>query len=579
MASGYDGHYMKRQKTEDGVRGYEESYERQDQRTDERNRQDRHSPDVSPVVHVRGLPDRVIEDDIVAAVQHFGSVAYVILIPRRNQALVEFTDVKGSSACVNFANANQLLIRGQPAYFNYSTSQRIQRPSDVEVGGQPFAPANKILLFTVLNAKYPITVDVMHTICSPHGRVEKIVIFKKQAVQSMVQFENAESAKNAREQLNDCDIYSGCCTLRIEYAKTDELHVRANNNESWDYTIPQQAPTRKNPPLLADPRYTAAPTPYDEFEEYPQQGQVAQGRPGYGGQYGEGDGGYDQGFPQQAGRGMGRGMAAGQRMAPQQYGQEAQVGFGRGAPARGPPLRQEPTGYGMQQQGGYSDQSQMMQGSGPQSGSVLMIYGLDAQQMNCDRVFNILCLYGNVIRIKFLKSKEGAAMVQMGDGLAVERAMYNLNGVELFGKKLNLTLSKQPYLQEVNNPHELSDGSSSYKDCQGNRNNRFSTPEQAGKNRITGSTETLHYFNAPPKIGEDDIRQVFTDVGAEEFIKILQFPSKTERSSTGLLEWSTKSAALEALALANHTMVPNPAGGRPYSLKLCFSPGNIRDSQ
>jgi hypothetical protein len=43
------------------------------------------------------------------------------------------------------------------------------------------------------------------------------------------------------------------------------------------------------------------------------------------------------------------------------------------------------------------------------------------------------------IQIKFLKSKEGAAMVQMGDGMAVERAMYNLNGVELFGKKLNLT--------------------------------------------------------------------------------------------------------------------------------------------
>ncbi|XP_060598674.1 heterogeneous nuclear ribonucleoprotein L-like [Ruditapes philippinarum] len=576
MAAGYDGHYMKRQKTDDGVRGYEESYERQDQRTEERHRPDRHSPDVSPVVHIRGLPDRVIEDDIVAAVQHFGSVAYVILIPRRNQALVEFTDVKGSSACVNFANANQLLIRGQPAYFNYSTSQRIQRPNDVETGGQPFAPANKILLFTILNAKYPITVDVMHTICSPHGRVEKIVIFKKQAVQSMVQFENADSAKNAREQLNDCDIYSGCCTLRIEYAKTDELHVRANNNESWDYTVAQQTPPRKNPPLLADPRFTAAPTPYDEFEDFPQQGQSAQARQGYGGQYVEGEPGFDQGgYAQQAGRGMGRGMAPGQRMAPQQFGQEAQVGFGRG---RGPPMRQDQGGYGMQQQGGYSDQPQMMQGTGPQTGSVLMIYGLDGQ-MNCDRVFNILCLYGNVLRIKFLKSKEGAAMVQMGDGMAVERAMYNLNGVELFGKKLNLTVSKQPYLQEVNNPHDLSDGSSSYKDCQGNRNNRFSTPEQANKNRITGPSETLHYFNAPPKIGEDDMRQVFTDGGAEEFSKIMQFPSKSERSSTGLLEWNSKSTAMEALALANHSMVPNPAGGRPYSLKLCFSPGNIRDSQ
>ncbi|KAL4237683.1 hypothetical protein ACF0H5_002397 [Mactra antiquata] len=235
MASGgYDGHYAKRQKTEDGARGYEESYDRQS-RT-ERHIQERHMTDVSPVVHVRGLPDRVIEDDIVSAVQHFGSVAYVMLIPRRNQALVEFTDEKGSSACVNFSNSNQLLIRGQPAFFNYSTSRRIQRPPGVGEGDMG-GPPHKILLFTVLNAKYPITVDVMHTIASPHGRVEKIVIFKKQHVQAMVQFENPESAKNAREQLNDCDIYSGCCTLRIEYAKTDELRVRFNNNESWDYTV------------------------------------------------------------------------------------------------------------------------------------------------------------------------------------------------------------------------------------------------------------------------------------------------------------------------------------------------------
>jgi hypothetical protein len=37
----------------------------------------------------------------------------------------------------------------------------------------------------------------------------------------------------------------------------------------------------------------------------------------------EGEPGFDQGgYAQQAGRGMGRGMAPGQRMAPQQFGQE-----------------------------------------------------------------------------------------------------------------------------------------------------------------------------------------------------------------------------------------------------------------
>lgn len=35
---------------------------------------DRHNPEVSPVVHVRGLPAHATEDDVIAAVQHFGQV-------------------------------------------------------------------------------------------------------------------------------------------------------------------------------------------------------------------------------------------------------------------------------------------------------------------------------------------------------------------------------------------------------------------------------------------------------------------------------------------------------------------------
>jgi hypothetical protein len=44
-----------------------------------------------------------------------------------------------------------------------------------------------ILLFTVLNALYPINVDVMQTICSPFGNILRILIFKKNDVQSMVE--------------------------------------------------------------------------------------------------------------------------------------------------------------------------------------------------------------------------------------------------------------------------------------------------------------------------------------------------------------------------------------------------------
>ncbi len=34
-----------------------------------------------------------------------------------------------------------------------------------------------------------------------------------------------------------------------------------------------------------------------------------------------------------------------------------------------------------------------------QQGAVLMVYGLDMDKVNCNRLFNLLCLYGNVVRV------------------------------------------------------------------------------------------------------------------------------------------------------------------------------------
>jgi heterogeneous nuclear ribonucleoprotein L len=32
-------------------------------------------------------------------------------------------------------------------------------------------------------------------------------------------------------------------------------------------------------------------------------------------------------------------------------------------------------------------------------GCVIMVYGLDKDKMNCERLFNLLCCYGNVLRV------------------------------------------------------------------------------------------------------------------------------------------------------------------------------------
>lgn len=54
-------------------------------------------------------------------------------------------------------------------------------------------------------------------------------------------FDNIDSATRARDNLNGADIYSGCCTLKIDYAKVSEnsfyFFKLLNNYSNWQLKI------------------------------------------------------------------------------------------------------------------------------------------------------------------------------------------------------------------------------------------------------------------------------------------------------------------------------------------------------
>jgi heterogeneous nuclear ribonucleoprotein L len=435
-------------------------------------------------------------------------------------------------------------------------------------------PSN-VLLFTVYNPKYPITVDVMHTITSPHGTVNRIVIFRKNGVQAMVEFETVDEADRAREALNGADIYSGCCTLKVEWGKPSRLNVTKNDSESWDYTNPNLGKEPKSQPLLPDPKFQ--PQMYGNSGEGmppPRRGAppADYGYDNYGGpepvaheQYGPPGGRYP---PPPRPQPMYNDDMYGPPQRPQMRGPPPPGG-------RGPPMerdRPQPRG---QPYGGAMDYDNMggdqEGGAMYQQGAVLMVYGLNHEKMNCQRLFNLFCLYGNVVRIKFLKSKEGVAMVQMGDSASCRRAIDNLNNCYIFNCKLVLGVSKQAFIQDVPNPIDLPDGSKSFEDFMGSRNNRFTTPEAAAKNRIQPASKLLYFFNAPPNVEEETIRKIFIDQDLKPPEKVKIFAARSERSSTGFLEWDNKGDAIEALVVANHIQLPNPTGKNPYVLKMCFT--------
>ncbi|XP_008293408.1 heterogeneous nuclear ribonucleoprotein L-like [Stegastes partitus] len=473
------------------------------------NGEDSHRISPSPVVHVRGLCEAVVEADLIDALERFGPICYVMMMPFKRQALVEFSAVESADLCVSCGAKEPVYIAGQQAYFNYSTSKRITRPTNADNPNS----GNKVLLLSIQNPLYPITTDVLYTVCNPIGSVLRIVIFKRNGIQAMVEFESIQCAQKAKAALNGADIYAGCCTLKIEYARPTRLNVIKNDNESWDYTKPYLV--RRD-------------------------------------------------------RGKGRQRQAILGEHPSSYSDN---GYGPPCPLLPLPSnsRYKLTSVDVPDMVSYPLPQSSSSYSGHAPSSVAMVSGLHPSKMNCTRIFNLFCLYGNIEKVKFMKSVPGTALVEMGDEYAVDRAITHLNSIKVFGKRLNVCVSKQ-HAVIPSQVFELEDGSSSYKDFAMTRNNRFSSAGQASKNIIQPPSAVLHYYNVPPCISQDHLLRLCTEHDVPGFVKFKMFDAKpSSKTISGLLEFDSKTEAVEVLTVLNHYQIRIPNGSNPYTLKLCFS--------
>ena len=110
-------------------------------------------------------------------------------------------------------------------------------------------------------------------------------------------------------------------------------------------------------------------------------------------------------------------------------------------------------------------------------GAVIMVYDLKMEKMSPQVLFNVFCLYGDVLRIKFLNSKPGCAMIEMANGEAANLVLENLNKCDLFGNEITIRYSKQEYLKSPGSSGsevlKLANGSKSFQDFSADPNNRF----------------------------------------------------------------------------------------------------------
>lgn len=78
---------------------------------------------------------------------------------------------------------------------------------------------NRILLVTIQNPTYPITTDLVHSVFSGYGAVEKVVVFVKPiGLQTLVQFAALDDAVYAKSALAGLSIFPDCCSLQINFS-------------------------------------------------------------------------------------------------------------------------------------------------------------------------------------------------------------------------------------------------------------------------------------------------------------------------------------------------------------------------
>ncbi|KAJ7971000.1 Polypyrimidine tract-binding-like protein [Quillaja saponaria] len=126
---------------------------------------------------------------------------------------------------------------------------------------------SNVLLASIENMQYAVTVDVLHTVFSAFGTVQKIAIFEKNGqTQALIQYPDVTTASVAREALEGHCIYDGgYCKLHLSYSRHTDLNVKAYSDKSRDYTIPDSSQLAAQVPPTAWQNPQAAMYPGNEY--------------------------------------------------------------------------------------------------------------------------------------------------------------------------------------------------------------------------------------------------------------------------------------------------------------------------
>eukprot|EP01147_Barroeca_monosierra_P006848 gene6849-9516_t len=498
----------------------------------------------SPVVHIRSLPPHTTPQEIHAALEPFGAIMNVSLIPNRAQGLAEFSDVQTASSCVYSSQEARFdIFRFWNFIFKVDSSH-------------PYNVPGKVLLMTIINASYPINVDVIYAVCSPIARVLRIVMIRKNGIQAIVEFPDVNSATTVMNSLQGANIYQGCCTLRIEYSKVfnsfetwhathseqiscvpsqifsfinlcnlsnaqslikaERVNVRYNSDEARDFTV-----SLPPPPVSLDygpSHHSHGPPPHhsDHYSSY-------RGPPSY----------------------SSRSYSSSSPRTP--------VAAGWGGERRPRPCS---------------------------ASVVLMVYHINKGSMNCEKLFNLFCIYGNPTKIKILISKEGMAMAQFESLEQSKTILDMLDGSEVQGQRMELGYSRNQDITDTPSEVKLPNGQPAMVSFEDGKLFRFQGTQPETGMSLLRPTPIVKFYDLPEEFSRDHVMKILGLYAAPSPMEII-LEKEDNGKPCGYLKYRYASQATDAIIVCNNVSIPNVSkredGSTPI-FKLCFAPEDSLDS-
>ncbi|VDQ09637.1 unnamed protein product [Trichobilharzia regenti] len=457
----------------------------------------------SRVVHIRNMPSDATENEIALFTIPFGSLKNMVLSKRSNQALIEMNVLEEAAQLVTHYLKYPVTLHGKHLIFQFSTHSHLELVSENDAVVNAIKNANRVVQQDlpgaqsgVPNTVIRVIIDnimgqqinhvILYKIFHRFGTLLRVLIFlRNNQYHCLLEFQNHI------QLLNGQNIYTGCCSLHVEFSKTrGPLEVRRENDKCRDYTISPLTEEELNSLQALPSGSGLALTPAAAAATASFMALTAQGG--------------NSAVNPTSGNIINAAALSTQRTALPSVPNQTQI---------------VPT---------------LVQQSVPNVGqtgasTVLIVSNLNEE----------VCVYGDVTRVKIMFNKKSTALVQFSDPQQALTALYYLNGQPLYGKPLKIAVSR---FNTVQLPKEDTDVGLT-KDYTNSSLHRFRKPNSKNFANIYAPNHVLHLSNIPSAITEEEVRMIFETKGYH----VTDFKFMMKDKKMALIQLENVDMAIQAL--------------------------------